>query len=643
MAPILRKKHITVPYPNIMEDFVFSPTDLYLRHTKIHMLKNKLGFNNLEELYIFADSEPENFWRSVVDDCKIDFFEKFEKVQDSSKGIPYTKWFVNGKINVDYNCVYKNRNSTKPAVKWEEESGKHGNLSYHELDGMVGRLAGSLVDLGVKKGDRVAIFMPLCKEAIIAFYSIVRIGAVVVPIFSGYGEEAVRKRVEDAGITFMFTSEKYMRKGKEIRMRDSIQKIHGIKTIISGTGETRKGDYSFKDLVRNGKYTVDTVTDSEDPFIMLYTSGTTGKPKGTVHVHGGSFINIVKEVRYYMDVDAEDTVFWITDLGWMMGPWYIVGTHALGGSVFVYDGAVDYPSKDRIPDMITRHSISILGLSPTYVRMLRHAGFSRRFDGVRLFGSTGEPWDEEGWMYLFRELGGSEIPISNISGGTDLIGCFLASNPGIPLKPRCLYRGLGMNASVFDDSGNEVYDRVGYLVAKKPSPSLTRGLWGQEEKYIETYWSRFKDVWFHGDWALMTRDGYFYLYGRADDVIKVAGKRVGPNEVEDAVLRAHGARESACIGIPDDLKGETLVIFYMGENTETTRKNILESIQNSLGKSFAPKSVFWISNLPRTRSGKIMRRLVRAAFLGQDLGDTSNLENPEVLVEIAQLGGNKNV
>ncbi len=620
-----------------MQEFAYVPAKETVENTNIFGLARKLGFTDLHDLYDFADSKPEEFWPKVIEDTGIEFFSPFSKVKESRGGVEFTKWFVGGLINAEYNCVEKHRQSGSIAIKWEIEGGKHGTISYRELDQRVGKLAGSLQNLGVKKGDRVGIYMPLCTEAIIAFYSIMRVGAVVVPIFSGYAEEAVRKRVEDAGIEFLFTYSSYSRKGKTVDMLSTVSRIHGLRLISAGPAIGDVAADSFDLLVKNGIYVQSLKTESEDPFIMLYTSGTTGKPKGTIHVHGGSFINIVKEVRYYMDARQEDTVFWITDLGWMMGPWYILGTHALGGSVFLYDGAVDYPSKDRIPDMIARHGISILGLSPTYVRMLKHSAYSRSFDGVRVFGSTGEPWDEEAWNYLFRDLGSGVTPISNISGGTDIIGCFLASTPATSLYPRCLYRGLGMNASVFNEAGIAVYDEVGYLVAKDACPSFTRGLWGQEEKYVETYWSRFKDTWFHGDWAMMSKDGYFYLFGRADDVIKVAGKRVGPNEVEDATMRVGGVRECACVGVPDDLKGEAIVIFYMGEDFPDTKAAIRKEVEKSLGKSFSPKEVLNVTSLPRTRSGKIMRRLVKNAYLGLPYGDVSNLENPEALEEIHSL------
>ncbi len=620
-----------------MRNFVYRPSKEDIRKTNIFQLARSLSIESIEELYDFADRKPEEFWPAVVKDCSVEFTHEFDRVVDRSGGPPFATWFTGGHINVEHNCVHRRRNSSQIAVKYEDETGDRQTVTFSELDQRVGKLAGSLIALGIQRGDRVGIYMPLSPETITAMYAVIRIGAVVVPVFSGYASDAVQKRVRDAGISLLFTSYSYPHKGKQVAMIEIARRVEGVRLVVSGAGTLRDGELSFEEVLSSGDYVEPVETDSEDPFIMLYTSGTTGMPKGTVHVHGGSFVNIVKEVKYYMDVHSEDTFYWITDLGWMMGPWYILGTHALGATVFIYNGSVDYPDLERITQLIRDNSVTILGLSPTYVRLLKHNSFATRFEGVRIIGSTGEPWDDDAWTYLFDVLGGSSTPIANISGGTDLIGCFLASTPAIPLEPRCLYRGLGMNVSVFNDAGTEVFNEVGYLVARQPCPSFTRGLWKQKEKYLDTYWSRFENVWFHGDWAVMTDDSYFFLLGRSDDVIKVAGKRVGPNEIEDAAMKVRGVRECAAIGVPDEIKGESIVVFYMGEDNDQTKDQIMESVTKDLGKSFRPKHVIRLGSLPRTRSGKIMRRVVRSAFLDENTGDVSNMENPESVEEIRQL------
>ena len=617
-----------------MPEFVYVPPDP--ESTNLMKLTRKHNIASLEGLYKRADSDPEWFWPAVIEDCSIEFDTPYRELIDGRKGVPWSTWFVGGRINITRNCVEKHKESTFPAVKFEREDGTKGTISFSELDRMTGKMAGAMLKLGIRKGDRVGIYMPPNPESIISLYSIMRIGAVAVPIFSGYGHEAVSTRIDDAGIRFLFSLSKYSRKGKLSNVRKTLDALDNVTLIL--LDPERDGELDFYRLMESGEYTPSLETSSEDPAIMLYTSGTTGKPKGTVHVHGGSFINIAKEVRYYMDMTPEDTLFWISDLGWMMGPWSIIGANALGGSIFVYDGAVDFPDSNRLWNLISEHSVTLLGLSPTLVRTLRSRGLKKPFKGIRLFGSTGEPWDEDSWMWLFNNLGSGKVPIANISGGTDIIGCFLASTAATPLMPRCLYRGLGMNVSVLDEEGNEIYDKVGYLVAGRHCPSMTRSIWHNEQKYLETYWSKFPEKWVQGDWALMTREGYFFLFGRSDDVLKIAGKRLGPNEVENLVMGVDGVAESAVAGIPDEIKGEAVSVFYTGINSDRIRDQIREAVAHGLGKSFSPKYVIWLPQLPKTRNGKIMRRVVKSAFLNQDTGDLSNMEDSGIIDYIKEVG-----
>jgi acetyl-CoA synthetase len=614
-------------------EIVYTPPDEVLENTNIYQLLKKTGLKNLNELYEKADKDQEWFWGEMVRDCNICFFEKFSKIVDYSAGNPYTQWFVNGKINIVYNTVERFKESNKIAIKYEGESGEREYISFKDLDIMTGKLAGALLNMGARKGDRVGIYMPMIPEAVISMYAIMRFGGIAVPIFSGYGPEAIRARVEDAGIKILFVAESYQRRGKTVKMIDNVESLKNIQLIVSS-----KTTMHFKELIANGSYVSCVQADSDDPALILYTSGTTGKPKGTIHTHGGSFINIVKEVKYYMDFKDTDTLMWVTDLGWMMGPWSVIGANSLGGAVFLYDGAIDYPDQDRLWKIIKNNNITLLGISPTLVRTMKAKNIKNKMDGIRVFGSTGEPWDDESWLWLFEHLGDSKVPIANISGGTDIIGCFLASTPAMPLKPRCLYRGLGMNVSVFDESGQEIIDQVGYLVAKKPAPSMTHGLWKQEEKYIETYWSKFKGVWFHGDWVKQDKDGYFYMYGRVDDVIKVAGKRVGPTEIENIVMKIEHVKECIAIGIPDPIKGESIGILYTGTNDDNTKNKIKNSIEKELGKPFSPSLVVFVSELPKTKNGKIMRRIAKNAFLGNDVGDISNIDKIEVIEKIKKIG-----
>jgi acetyl-CoA synthetase len=616
-------------------EFVYFPSNEVVEQSNLDSLRKFFNLNSLEELYSYADKEIEKFYEGIVTHMGIWFFKRFDRIRESEDGKEFTKWFTGGKINITFNCVERHKQRKKDAIRWENESGDVGSLTFEQLDEKTGKLAGALLDMGIKKGDRVGIFMPMMAEAIIAMYAIMRIGAVAVPMFSGYGRESVDVRVKDAGIRYIFTVDSYERKGKKVKMADTIKGIEGTDLIVAG-GDGWK--YNFQNLLDGGHYVSSVHTDSEDPAIMLYTSGTTGKPKGTVHVHGGALVNITKEVYYYTDLKPDGVIYWITDLGWMMGPWEIIGANSIGASVFIYPGAVDYPNMERVWDMVERNHITVLGLSPTFVRTAKSKGVTRAFNGLKAFASTGEPWDTESWMYLFEKLGGGKIPICNVSGGTDIIGCFLASTPVIPLKPRCLYRGLGMGVTVLSQDGNEITNEVGLLATKEHLPSMTRGIWKNDKKYLDTYWNQFKGYWVQGDWAIRDEEGYYILLGRADDVIKIAGKRLGPGEIEDAANRVYGVIESASFGIPDPIKGESVVIFYTGKDDENVKSGIYSQVESFLGKSFRPKYVFCIESLPKTKNGKIMRRLLKSAFLNTDTGDVTGLDNGEILNAVRKIG-----
>ncbi|MBI4214959.1 AMP-binding protein, partial [archaeon] len=385
--------------------------------------------------------------------------------------------------------------------------------------------------------------------------------------------------------------------------------------------------------------------DSEDYSMILYTSGTTGKPKGAVHSHAGALLQCVKEVTYCLDCKPDDVFFWLTDIGWMMGPWMMIGANFNGATVVLFEGAPDWPKPDRVWQMIDKHKITILGISPTAIRSLKKHGNEwvekHSLATLRILGSTGEPWDEQSWTWFFEKVGRSRLPIINISGGTEIIGCFLSPSPLTPLKPTTLWGpGLGMDIDVFDDNGKPIREHVGYLVCKKPAPSMTRGLWNAPERYVETYWSRWPHVWYHGDWARVDREGFWFLHGRADDTIKIAGKRVGPAEVEAALLTHPAVAEAAAIGAPHELKGESLVCFVVikpgFEASETLREEVKKTVGNELGKPLMPDEVKFVNALPKTRSAKIMRRVIKKKYAGEDVGDISTLENPEAVDEITR-------
>jgi acetyl-CoA synthetase len=386
-------------------------------------------------------------------------------------------------------------------------------------------------------------------------------------------------------------------------------------------------------------------TSADDPFMIIYTSGTTGRPKGTVHVHGGFPIKGTMDMAYGFDFQEYDTMFWLTDLGWMMGPWEIIGVLTLGGTMLLYDGAIDYPQTDRLWALLERHRVTVAGISPTAIRaMMRHGESALRqrdLGSLRLLGSTGEPWNPQAWLWYFRNVGGGRCPILNYSGGTEISGGIVGCTVLHPQKP-CSFTGpvLGMDAEVVDDAGRPVRGAVGELVVRKPWPGMTRGFWKDPDRYLQTYWSRWPDVWVHGDWVRIDGDGFWYIQGRSDDTIKVAGKRVGPAEIE-SVLTSHPAvSEAAAIGVPDELKGESVVCFAVlrpgVEPSEELRAALIQQVVDQQGKALRPKRVLFVHDLPKTRNAKIMRRVIRARYLGSDPGDISSLENPQAVEEIAK-------
>jgi acetyl-CoA synthetase len=385
---------------------------------------------------------------------------------------------------------------------------------------------------------------------------------------------------------------------------------------------------------------------AEDTALVMYTSGTTGKPKGTVHTHAGALAQCAKEVGYAFDVKPDDVFFWVTDIGWMMGPWEMIGATFFGATLVLFEGAPNYPNPDRLWEIVERHRVTHLGISPTAIRLLKTSPLDwvrkHRLDSLRILGSTGETWDPESYLWFFEQIGGRRCPIINISGGTEILGCHLSPLPITPLKP-CTLRGpgLGMDVDVFDDDGHPIRGGIGHLVCKKPAPSMTKGFLGDPQRYIETYFTKFgPDVWYHGDWAKIDEDGYWFLYGRSDDTIKVAGKRVGPAEVEGA-LDAHPAvLEAAAIGVPHAVKGETVVCFvvlkpgHMG--SEPLREELREQVVKHLGKTLKPEALKFVRALPKTRSAKIVRGAIRRRWLNQPLGDVASVENPDAIEEIAR-------
>jgi len=640
-----------------MNKIVWEPTNEYVENANITRFMKKYDIKDYEELIKKSTEDIEWFWDAVMKDLDIEWFQPYEKVLDDSDGIQWTKWFIGGKINIVYNCLDKHVKSDKKnniAITWENEKGNVRKLTYNDLYKEVNRFANALKELDVTKGDRVGIYMPMVPEVVIGFLAVMKIGAISIPIFSGFGGHALASRLDIAGAKVLLTADGSIRRGKSAEIKKEVDKaVDTVSTLEHVVVYKRLGievpwkdgrDIWWEDIISNQSDECETMQmDSEDYAMIIFSSGTTGRPKGTVHAHGGALVQIGKELGYYFDVKENDVFFWLTDIGWMMGPWMIIGVQNFGGNIVIFEGAPNYPNPDRLWELVEKHKITTFGISPTAIRLLMRYSdeWVKKHDlsSLRFLGSTGEPWDSDSWNWFFEKIGGKKLPIINISGGTEIIGCFLSPLPITPLKP-CTLRGpgLGMDIDVFDDNGKPIRGQMGHLVAKKPAPSMTRGFWNEPNRYIDTYWSKWPNVWYHGDWAKIDEDGYWSLHGRSDDTIKVAGRRTGPAEIEAALIEHPAVSEAATIGVPDEIKGEDIVCFVVLRTTyepdECLREELKAQVVKIMGKTLKPRDVKFVKDLPKTRSAKIVRRIIKATFLGEYVSDISSIENPKAVEEI---------
>uniref|UniRef100_A0A7C3MAG4 acetate--CoA ligase n=1 Tax=Archaeoglobus fulgidus TaxID=2234 RepID=A0A7C3MAG4_ARCFL len=637
--------------------FVWYPPKELVEESNVKAFMDAEGFSDYRQMVEKSTEDIEWWWSKAVEWLNVEWFEPYDKVFDMSRGIEWTDWFPGGKVNVVYNALDRHRKRrNKLAFIWQGENGEVRKYTYLELYREVNRLANALKAYGVGKGDVVALYLPMFPETVVTLFAAMKIGAVAMPIFSGYSSAAIQTRLADSGAKVAVTADASYRRGKVTPLKPELDKaLEGTsveKVVVVNRAdaevEMKEDRDVYWDEIRESRKCETVEMDPNDPALLLYTSGTTGKPKGVVLSHAGVMLQSSKEIFFNMDLKPDDVFLWITDIGWMMGPWQIIGCQHLGGTHVLFEGAPDYPEKDRIWAMIEEFEITQLGGSATVYRLLKRYGDEivkeHDLSSLKATGNTGEPIDHDTWMWLLKVVGEERCPIINLSGGTEIFGCFLLPSPAMPLKPTTLgYPGLGMDIDVFDDAGNSVRQQIGYLVCKKPAPSMTRGFWRDPERYIKTYWSRWKGVWYHGDWAYVDEDGFWFLFGRADDVIKVAGKRMGPAEIETIVNSIPAVQESACIGVPDELKGEVIWVFVTLKPgfspSEELEKEIVDRIVKEFGKPFKPERVVFTPDLPRTRSGKIMRRLIKAVVAKQDLGDTSALENPDSLDKIKEVLG----
>jgi acetyl-CoA synthetase len=638
-------------------DIVWRPTADYVEHAHLTAFMRQHDIKEFDELMVRSTADIAWFTDAVLKYLDIQFYEPYSKVVDLSEGIQFPAWCVNGKMNIVHNCVDKYQMSSfrnQAAVLWEGEEGTTTVLNYKELDQEVNRCANALHSLGLGKGDAIGLFMPMTPEIVIALLAIAKIGGIILPLFSGYGAGAIVSRLVDADAKALFAADGAFRRGKAVEMKfiadEAAAQVSTLKhmIVLRRTGQDinmQAGrDHWWHDLVTPQPDSADTeVTSAEDPLMVIYTSGTTGKPKGAQHTHCGFPVKAAQDMAFGTDVHQGDVIYWMTDMGWMMGPWLVFGALLLGSTLFIYDGAPDYPGPDRLWDLVEKHKITQLGVSPTLIRTLIPHGEEqfRKHDlsSLRFFASTGEPWNPDPWMWLFERVGESKRPIINYSGGTEISGGIVMGNPLMPLKP-CAFSAPcpGIAADVFDENGSPIRNVVGELVIKAPWIGMTRGFWKDRQRYLDTYWSRWENIWVHGDFAAIDSDGLWYILGRSDDTIKIAGKRLGPAEVESILVRHDSVMEAAAIGVPHEVKGSELVLFAVlkpdMQPSDKLRQELKGMVISEMGKPLAPKSILFVSDLPKTRNAKVMRRIIRSAYLGQEAGDTSSLVNPQAVEEI---------
>ncbi|MBI1277159.1 MAG: AMP-binding protein [Anaerolineaceae bacterium] len=635
---------------------VWYPTAEYTENSRVSNFMRQHNIATYADL-LARSGDLDWFWDAFIQFAGIEFYKPYTQIVDLSCGLPFPKWFVEGEINIAHNALDKwaLNPSTKSntALIWESEAGDTKRFTFYDLYQQANQVANALQELGIQRGDRVAIYMPLIPETVIAVFGIYKIGAVVVPLFSGFGYEAVALRLNDVSAKAVITADGFYRGGKWQTMKaildHALENVPSVKHVMVAERQTghqmQTGrDHAWNDFVSRQSTEFNTVhTDAEEICMISYSSGTSGKPKGIVQVHGGVAVKSAEFGILNYNLDRGDVIHQITDFGWMMGQAPMLRGLSAGAALLLYEGSPTYPSPNRMFELIQKHRISVFGAPATALRILKSqvpdAARAHDLTSIKLLTHTGEPIDTDTWLWYFNWTN-RRVPVINVSGGTELFAEILASSFMQPQKPTCLGLTPAINPLVVDDNGQPVPKGTpGYLCFTQPQPAQTRGFWNEDDsRYLQTYFPHGKQFWWHGDIVQMDDDGFWFHQGRADDVLKVAGRRTGPGEIEDIINRLAAVQESACIGIPHPLKGEDMIVFaVLKPNAAADPQVIKQHIIESLGKPYEPAKVYLVTDLPKTRTGKIIRRLIKRHYLSEPHGDTSSLSNPEALNALPQL------
>lgn len=633
---------------------VWQPQEDDIKNANVTALMHRLGFDNYEDLYQFSIHKPDAYWREVIDFCQIKWQRDYSAYVDVSRTEAFPEWFVGGQLNwVDTVLAWADElaQATRIAVVGEHEDGNAASITYAELKSKVQGFSAGLCALGIARGDRVGLLMESGIEATLSFLSLAYIGAIAVPLFSGFGADAVVSRLSACGARLLIATSGFSRRGRRVHTRalvdEVLQKVPQLERVIWKRGLEETLPDGFIDWnsvgVGNKPLTASTAMSANDPFMVIYTSGTTGKPKGPVHTHGGFPLKVAHDSAIHFDIKPGDVLCFPADMGWIAGALMMSSALLRGATLVCYDGAPDFPDWSRMSRLVERHKVTHFGSAPTLIRGMSsnpELALAGDLSTVRVLITAGEGIDPEHFVWYQKNFGRGVCPVINYTGGTEASGALLANVLVKTILPGAFNTSSpGVQADVVDASGMPVRDRIGELAILKPFVGMTKSFWQDDARYLESYWQTVPGMWIHGDLAQRTGDNSFQLLGRSDDTIKVAGKRLGPAEVEEVLLELRAVAEAAAIGVNDPVKGQKLVVFVIpsrewdGDRSKLVAA-VTRQVDERLGKPFRPSNVHIVQQFPKTRSSKIMRRLIRAVYTSQPLGDISALDNLTSLDEI---------